>query len=221
VLPGAINTSRYPVVDIPITLSAPTLSWRVAGTVATLSGTVSMPQNVGLLVDNQAYLYAVQPADTLATIATALAALVDAIQPASAAGAVVTVPDSRSIIGRAGGIGTTLREVGRERVSLQILIWAPSDALRNIVGGAIEPGLRDLRRLPLADQSIAMIWFGSVADSDELGKADVYRRTLSMDAEYASTVTSTAAQILSFVETVTQAADLTGAQVTPTIAGVS
>jgi hypothetical protein len=221
VLPGAVNTSRYPVVDIPISVSAPTMSWSVAGTAATLSGAVSTPQNVGLLVDNQAFLYAVQPADTLASIAAALATLVDAVQPASAAGAVVTIPGSRSIIGRAGGVGMTLREVGRERVSLQILIWAPSDALRNAVGGAIEPGLRDLRRLPLVDQSIAMIWFGSVADSDELGKADIYRRTLSMDAEYASTVTSTAAQILSFVETITQAADLTGAQVTPTMTVVS
>src|ERR1700723_1559230 len=41
VLPGSVNTSRYPVVDIPIALSVPTLSWSVAGTAATLGGTVA------------------------------------------------------------------------------------------------------------------------------------------------------------------------------------
>jgi hypothetical protein len=63
--------------------------------------------------------------------------------------------------------------------------------------------LRDLRRLKLADQSIAMIWFSQVADSDELAKADLYRRNLVLSAEYASTVTSTTAQILNFAEAIT------------------
>jgi hypothetical protein len=74
--------------------------------------------------------------------------------------------------------------------------------LRNAVGAAIEPGVRDLRRLPLADQSVAMIWFGSADDVDDAAKADIYRRTLRLEAEYASTVTSTVAQILNFAETV-------------------
>jgi hypothetical protein len=49
----------------------------------------------------------------------------------------VTVPGSHAIIGRAGGLGTTLREVGRQKVSVQAEIWASSNALRNAVGGAI------------------------------------------------------------------------------------
>jgi hypothetical protein len=197
-LPSGINTTRYPVVDVPIALTPPTLCWSVAGTAATLGGTVTAPQNIGLLVDGQAYLYAVQPADTLGSIASALAASIAAIQSASATGPVVSVPGSHSIIGRAGGVATTLREVGREKVIVQIKIWAPSDALRSAVGAALEPVLRNLRRLPLADQSIAMIWFDGVSDIDELAKSDVYERRLSLETEYASTVTSSAAQILSF-----------------------
>jgi hypothetical protein len=197
-MPGSTNTTRYPEVDIPISISPPTLEWSVAGTTATLGGTVSTPQNVGLLVDRRAYLYAVQPTDTLASIATALAALVNAVQPASAAGPAVTIPGSHAIIGRAGGVATTLREIGRQKVTVQITISAPSDALREAVGGTIEPGLRTLRRLALGDHSIAMIWFSQVADSDETTKSGIYRRIISLDAEYASTVTSTTAQVISF-----------------------
>jgi hypothetical protein len=202
-LPGSANTTRYPEVDIPISILPPTLEWVVAGTTATLGGTVSTPQNVGLLVDRQAYLYAVQLTDTLPSIATALAALVNAVQPASAAGPVVTIPGSHAIIGRAGGVVTTLREVGRQKVTVQVEIWAASDALRDAVGGAIEPGLRQLWRLRLADQSIAMIWFGQMSDGDELAKSDIYRRALSIEAEYASTKISKIPKILSFTDTIT------------------
>jgi hypothetical protein len=210
VLPGSVNTTRYPVVDVPISISPPTLAWEVEGTTATLSGTLSTPQNVGLLVDRQAFIYAVQPTDTLDSIVAALAALINAVQPASVAGPVMSIPGSHAIIGRAGGVATTLREVGRQRVSVQILVWAPSEALRNAAGGAIEPALRGLRRIGLADQSIAMIWFGEVDDNDDAAKSDIYRRTLRLSAEYASTIVSTAAQILSFVENVRQIHNIAG-----------
>ena len=206
-MPGAVNTSRYPVVDVPISISAPTLAWTVAGTTATLGGAISVPQNVGLLVDRQAFLYAVQPTDTVASVVAALAALVDAVQPAAADGPTISIPGSHSIIGRVGGIGTTLREVGRQKVTVQIEIWAPSDALRNAAGGPIEPVLRELRRLKLADQSIAMIWFDAVSDTDELEKSSIYRRMLLVESEFASTITATAAQVLSFTETVAGASD--------------
>lgn len=201
-VPGGINTTRYPAVDIPVALAPPSLSWGVAGTIATLVGTIETPQNVGLLVDGQAFLYAVQPADTLASVAAALAALIADVQPASAAGAAVTVPGSHSLIGRAGGVAMTQREVGRERITVQITIWAASEAQRQAVGTVIEPGLRDLRRLPLPDGSIAMIWFGSTMDADEAEKSSIYRRTLNICAEYASIIVGTAAQILDFRENI-------------------
>ena len=203
VLPGSVNTTRYPEVDVPVSTSPPTLAWSVEGTTATLGGTVSAPQNVGLQVDRQAFIYAVQPMDTLASIATALAALVNGVQPASAVGPVVTIPGSNCVIGRVGGVGITLREVGRERVTVEIVIMASSDALRNTVGAAIEPGLRTLRRTRLADESVAMTWFGQVVDTDELAKSGIYRRTIWVNGEYASTITSTVAQVISFTDTVT------------------
>jgi hypothetical protein len=213
-MPGSTNTSRYPIVDVPISVSPPTLVWTVAGSTATLGGTISTPQNVGLLVDGRAYIYAVQAADTLTSIAAALTALVNGVQPASATGPAVTIPGSRAIIGRAGGVGTTLREVGREKVGVQIEVWAPSELQRNAVGGALEPRLRDQRRLALADQSIAVIWFDSLSDTDELEKSNVYRRSLRVNAEYASTVTANAAQIIGFIDTVAQSIGIDRSQIT-------
>ena len=75
ILGGGYNTSRYPVVDTVLSIPATTLSWSVSGTSATLTGTVSSPQNVGLVVDGAAFIYAVQPTDALASIANYLKAL--------------------------------------------------------------------------------------------------------------------------------------------------
>ncbi len=210
ILAGGYNTSRYPVVDIVLSIPPTTLSWSVVGTTAALAGSVSSPQNVGLVVDGTAFIYAVQPDDTLASIAAAVAALVDVVQPASAAGPAITVPDSRSISGRVGAVGTTLREVGREMVTVTVEISTPSDAIRSAVGAAVEPALRDLRRVTLPDQSIAVVWYEHTADADGQEKADLYRRTIHIGAEYASTVTGSFAQVLTVSNTITRAEDATG-----------
>ena len=205
---GGRNTSRYPVVDTVLSIPATTLSWSVAGIQATVTGTVSSPQNVGLMVDGAAFIHGVQPADTLASIAAAIAGLVDAVQPASAAGSVISIPNAQSISGRVGAVGTTLREIGREIVTATIDIWAPSEALRNAVGAVIEPALRDLRRITLADQSVAVVWYGQTVDVDGLEKADLYRRMIQVEAEYASTISGSFAQVLTVSANVDGALDI-------------
>lgn len=217
ILSGGYNTSRYPVVDTVLSIPATTLSWSVVGATATLVGTVFSPQNVGLVVDGAAFIYAVQPTDTLASIATALATQIDATQPASAVGPVVSIPNSHSISGRVGAVGTTLREVGREMVTVTVEISAPSDTLRTAVGAVVEPALRDLRRIKLTDQSIAVVWYELTMDSDGAEKADLYRRTIHIGAEYASTVTGTFAQVLTVCTTIAQTEDATGQPVMPLV----
>ncbi len=218
---GGENTTRFPVVDQVIAIGASSLSWSIEGTAATLAGSIATPQNAGLLVDGIAYLYAVQPTDTLASIASALAALVAADQPATANGAMVTVPGSHEIIGRVGTVGQTLREVGRSIVTAHITIWAPSQPLRQATAAAIEPNLRDLRRFPLPDQSIAQIWFDHSQDTDRLEKATLYQRNLFYKLEYASTIAGSTAQILTFVETVTPVAVIGGPALSPAFTSMS
>ncbi|HVJ54879.1 MAG TPA: hypothetical protein VM689_20635 [Aliidongia sp.] len=197
-----VNTTRFPAVDQVISVEPPSLSWVVAGIGATLCGAVATPQNAGLLVDGKAYLYAVQPADTLETIGAALAALVAVDQAASAEGATIVMPNSHRIVGRIGTVGRTLREVGREIITVHVSVWAPSPTLRQAAAAAFEPNLRDLRRFPLPDDSIAQIWAERSNDEDRLEKAALYRRNALYKLEYASTIAGTASQILSFTENV-------------------
>jgi hypothetical protein len=215
------DTTRFPVVDQVIGMNPATLGWAIAGTTATLGGTVSTPQNAGLLVDGKAYLYAVQPVDTLATIAAAVAALIGVDQPATAVGAVVSVPQSRLITGRIGTVGQTLREVARELLTVGITVWAPSQPLRRAVAVAFEPNLRDLRRFALPDQSIAQIWLARSYDDDQPEKAMLYKRNAFYSVEYATTIAGTAPQILTFVETVTPVSVLGGSTLAPTITTIS
>jgi hypothetical protein len=125
--------------------------------------------------------------------------MVNATQAARAEGSTVIIPGSYSIVGRAGGIGTTLREVGREKVTVEVTIWASSEEARDEVGAAIEPHLRSIRRLKLVDQSIAMIWFDTVCDEDVLEKSKIYKRAFWVFSEYASTIAGKSAQVINFV----------------------
>jgi hypothetical protein len=215
------NRTRFPVVDQVIAANPPSLAWAISGVGATLSGTVTVPQNVALIVDGSAYLYAVQATDTLASISGALAALIAVDQPASATGAVVTIPASHQIIGRVGTVGQTLREVARELVSVHVTVWAPSQNLRQATAAAFEPNLRDLRRFPLPDRSVAQIWFERSDDDDQLEKAALYKRNALYKLEYASTIAGSAAQILTFVETVTPVATLCGPALASTTMSVA
>jgi hypothetical protein len=215
------DTTRYPVSDTVLSTGSTTLTWVISGTTATLGGTVASPQNAGLLVDGHAYLYGVHPNDTLSTIAAALAALVNVDQPATAIGPAVSIPDSRKIIGRVGSVGTSLREVGREKVQVWITTWAPSDALRSATAKAFQPVLKNTPRFPLPDGSIAALFPDGTVDEDGQGKALLYKRHSLFWVEYAETIPGTPAQILTFVENVTPVAFIGGPAIAPTITTVS
>lgn len=216
-LPDAVITTRFPVLDEAGMPSAVTLGWTISGQVATVTGTVSTPQNIGLVVDGAAYLYGVLPADTLSTIATAVAALVNAGQTAGAVGAVITIPGSKAISGRVGTTAGTMREVARQKQTFQVQYWAPNEVLRKAVSGLIKPAIDDQRRLVLADGSIAMIPSGISHPIVDVLKQGISCSATRYRVEYATTVPGTLAQALTLASTLTQAADVTqspvGAQV--------
>lgn len=196
------NTTRYPAVDIVTSTGTSTLAWAVSGAVATLSGTISAPQNLALLIDGISYTYAVQSADTLAGIAASFAAAISANQSASSTGPDITVPNSHSISGRVGSVGTTSREVSRQKAQIMATVWAPTAPLRASCAAAIGQGLADLRRFTLSDGSVASIVPFSDRPSDAGEKALLYRYDLIYSVEYATTIAGTAAQITVFTENV-------------------
>ncbi|MDE2468746.1 MAG: hypothetical protein KGL35_08385 [Bradyrhizobium sp.] len=194
-----------------LTINAATLTATISGQTVTLSGTVSTPQNVALLVDNAGYVYPVQPADTLTTIATALAALVPG---ATSSGAVITVPNGAKLTAaRTGGSGTMQRELRRQMRVMQITAWADTPANRDALAQAVDAALSAIPRFVLADQTQARLLYQSGRQIDDQSKANLYRRDLMYSVEYSTTQTTGATDVVIGVETF--AAGVTGVDTYP------
>ncbi|MGA3803690.1 hypothetical protein ACI2VP_05250 [Ralstonia nicotianae] len=210
---GKVHVSVYPqpnmlrIVDSAMsdwsTPSAPvnTITLTLSGQTVTVGGTVSTPQNAALVVDNKAYVYAVQAGDTLASIATALAALVNVDQTATAAGAVVTIPGAKYISPRVGGQGVAVRETRRQEQGYQITVWANCFDQRDPIAAAIDSALSGIPHLTLADQSAALRFKNSRQD-DSQQKEGIYRRDLFYAVEFSTFASQTLTQITATVENV-------------------
>lgn len=197
--PEERNTTRYSRDWKTVSINAATLTLATTVNTVTVGGTVSTPQNATLLVNGKAYSYALQPTDTLTTIATALAALVNADTPATSSGAVVTIPAAYKIVARVGTTGISIRELRRQERVFQIVIWAPTPALRDAVTQPLDVALAALNFITLSDTSAARLIYKSSPITDDLQKASLYRRDLFYTVEYATTQTQ-----VNTVVTVTQ-----------------
>jgi hypothetical protein len=172
-------------------------------------------QNIALILrfgssPNQAFAYSVQPSDTLDTIASELAALVDVETAASASGAVVTIPAAFGLIARVGGVATALKPLKQflERVDLRV--WAPACAptdpqWRDLVAKPILIELDQTKFLTLADGLGARIIRCADFPFDDPEKAGLFGRWLAYDIEYSTTITMPAPQAIA------PSADLQGA----------
>lgn len=208
--PGMMrNTTRFPQRWRRKTAGPTTLTVTVdaTGTMATIGGTApgaaGPAQNIALVLryggsPARAFVHAVQPGDTLDSIAAALAALVDAETPATAAGAAVTIPAAFGLLGRVGGVATMQKPLMQQVERILVNVWAPA-------GPASAPQLRDLAAAPIK-QAIAGMRFLTLADGtggrivtcgdallDDPEKAGLYRRMLMYDVEYSTTVEDQAA----------------------------
>ncbi|MFC4526413.1 hypothetical protein ISN76_12925 [Dyella halodurans] len=188
------NTTRYSNDWQTLSVPNPTLTASIAGQTVTIGGTVSTPQNMALLVNGAGYTYAVQPADTLTSIATALAALVPG---ASNTGPVITFPATARIqAARVGGVGTAFREVRRQQRLFQVTIWADTQADRETTAQAIDVPLAATEFLTMSDGTAARIIYQSSRLDDMTQKANLYRRDLTYLVEYATTQTAQATQVV-------------------------
>ncbi|SUD65806.1 Uncharacterised protein [Pandoraea pnomenusa] len=91
------------------------------------------------------YVYGVQATDTLSAIATALATMISADQPATSSGTGFTVPGAHLIEARVGTAGTIIRELRRQRKGFQITAWGNCFDVRDRLGMAIDQALRAAR----------------------------------------------------------------------------
>lgn len=198
-LPGGQNTTRYP--QRTQRIGAPsvvTLGWTVAGTTATLGGTVSIPQNVGIIVDDAAYVYAVLGSDTLASVAAALAALIAANRACTSAGPAITIPGASQITARVGTVSNVAQELSRQKECCQITVWTSTPAARKILMGAIRTAMALTPRIALPDGFGARVRYRNGAPLDDAQKALLYRYDLFYDVEYATTASYIAPQAIAW-----------------------
>ncbi len=197
-IPATIqNVTRYPLdwqtQIAPVTTLTATVD--PTGTEITIGGIVSIPQNVSAVVNGKSATYAVQVGDTLTSIATSLAATINAFETAYVVGDVIHVPGAYSLLASIGGVGTSIKEVGRLRRQFQVTYWCPTPALRDTASGPVVAALMALERMTLADDTSARIIMGGDKFSDDNQKPLLYRRDSIYSVEYATTITEQDTQI--------------------------
>ncbi len=199
------NTSRYTPLATTLTGPVHTLTATVTNNTITIGGTVSTPQNVVVLVGQQFQTsYGVAANDTLNSVASGVAALINTSFPGTTAnGAVVTVPTGQPLIARIASSGSVITEVKRQDKSFQITVWAPpcnnpasdADAWRTAVASIIDPQLALPTRITLADQTYGWIHYERTITMDTAEAEGLYRRDLFYWVEYGTTITTTAFEI--------------------------
>lgn len=197
--PNELVTTKYRADQtLPQTYNAASISLGVSGNVVTLSGTVSTPQNVALLLGHannaQPFVYAVQASDTLNTIATALATM---ITGATSSGPSITLPASLPVIAaRSGGAGTVMQLIRRQRRNWRISVWAHHWATRDALGKPLDTALASIRFLSLPDVTSGRLVYVGSPQSDQQAPVQLYRRDFIYSVEYDTTQVFTASDVV-------------------------
>jgi hypothetical protein len=198
---GERNTTRYSPNDWkPASVQTPTMTAVLSGQVLTLGGTIpgaGNPHNVVVIANGKPYVYAVLTSDTLASAASALAALIAVDIPGTvSAGAVLTLPTSaRVLAARVGVTGTAVRELRRQERRFQFAVWADTPAHRDAIAAVLDWNLASSAFITLADGTAGRIRYAGSAVSDALQKDCLFRRDLFYTVEYGTTQTETETQI--------------------------
>ena len=189
--PGQFHlTTRY--LDPPAVALAvvPTLLVNVLSAKATFSGTATLGQLAGLLVDNVAYVHRTAPGDTPELVASILASYIRTRRIAQVAGAAVTIPGAGSLIGRVVADQPTQTETRRQIQGFRLSCWCPTPDVRDLVAALIDVGLSAQTFLTLPDTSSARLRQTGTVVFDQSQNAGLYRRDLLLTVEYPTTSTT-------------------------------
>ncbi len=188
-LPGMdANTTRFAQDEWTDVVPPAQLTMTVSGySTVTIGGTIN-PGEAAAIEWNRNYIaHAVTAADTLATVAAALAAQ---IPGASASGPVITLPaDTFQIIARVSVPVPVLNEIARQERVFSITVWAPTPTARDKLAAAIDVALKRNVRITLPDDTTGLCRYRGTVETDELSKILIYRRSLNYSVEYGTVLT--------------------------------
>jgi hypothetical protein len=204
------NTTRFPTNvwhDLPATV--PTLTWSTNGFSATLTGTVTTPQNVAIVCNGGIFgTYAVQASDTLNSVVDGLAAaLTETGGNVSVSGTTITLSGVSSISTRVGTDGKAIRETKRQRKDFMISCWCPTADMRDTLASNIDAALSTVEFLNMPDGTASRMYYHSTKETDTTEKERLWRRDLVYTIEWATTQTISTHQILVVDEKIYHQAD--------------
>jgi hypothetical protein len=182
-------TTRYIDPSSPSAPVIPNLTVNVTGQTATFGGTAGLGQVAGLLVDNTAYVHRTQSGDTPTGIAATLAAYIRTQRIVQINGAALTIPGAGSVIGRVVADQSTQAETRRQMQIIRLSCWCPTPASRDATASAIDQGLSQSAFLTLPDGTAARLRQSGTLVFDQSQNANLYRRDLLLEVEYATTIT--------------------------------
>ncbi|MDR6381828.1 hypothetical protein [Paraburkholderia caribensis] len=199
--PTERNTTRYRPKQKVMSIAAAAITLTASTGRLTVGGNMPSPftpHNVAAIVGGNAFIYPVQPTDTLTSVATGLANLIAAKYPGTTnSGPVITLPAGVSAsAARVGTTGTVTTEWERQAQIFQITVWAPDPATRKTIGAAIKGALAQIAFITMPDGYGARIRYHRNVLSDEAEKVRVYRRDLYYEIEYATTATKQVATVV-------------------------
>jgi hypothetical protein len=187
-VPGATrNTTRWG----PVVYTTPgvaSLTVEVSGTSVSFGGTGGAGLLAGILVDGVVSAYRLQAGDTPALVAAVLAQDIRAGRTCWLSGATLTVPGAIRLIGRTGADGATVTEWGRQEQGFRISAWCPDPATRDVVCSELSAAFAATGFLTLADGTGGRVRYRATSSFDEAQDAQLYRRDLIYDVDYATTV---------------------------------
>jgi hypothetical protein len=163
-----------------------------SGITLTVGGTVSVPQNVAAVVNGIGYSYGVQGDDTLTSIATGLAALINVNTPATSNGPAISIPTAHSVSPRIGTTANVIQEFARQRRNMMISLWCSSPDLRDNAAKLFDPILKSTIFLNLVDGTKCRLIYASSPVTDTIQKQAIYRRDLIYSCEFGTTITTPA-----------------------------
>ena len=199
---GEKNTTRCFQVWETLTPASPQITLAVSGNVVTIGGSIQAGDFAMIKVGwRSAYSVPVAANSTLASLASALAAL---IPGASAVGPVVTIATSQTVLVAAGGQGVGWLELQRSQQQMRVTLWCASPTQRDQMGPPLRVAFAGIERLTLADGGSARVYYQRSIISDANENQTCYRRDMFFTAEFPISITQSFPSIGGFV------ADTTG-----------
>jgi hypothetical protein len=189
------------------------MAMSVAGNVITVSGQPNPGEYLTLVCDG-AFVFS-QTGATTAALLAAIATAAQAQYPtASSTATTLTVPTGHSLIVRQGGVATLGKVTHRQRQSVMVTVWAPTEAVRATLAKAIDNAIKQIIKITMPDTSQALVIYSRTNVLDDRQSTAIYRRDLIYDVEYATVFEFPGYVVTSVTTTINKVAPDPGANAT-------